>query len=167
MKSFALIILVVMAIAAGCSRPPSLDVAASQVGDVAVLDLSGSRINGILDLSMWQVTDQKFLWDMNLNYFPGGRISYGEIPKGFTTFNGGKNDAVQRFPFSGVPPSPLPAHTDLRIQVTVQYDTMTTAAATSFFYDARTDENGLILSVAPTRDLGSLQIPARPKQNEK
>jgi hypothetical protein len=165
MKTGSLIFVILIAITAGCGRRPSFDLAASHVGGSTVFEFSGSRINGILDLSVWQVSDRKFLWDMNLNYFVGGRLAYGEIPKGFSTFNGGTNDAVQRFPFSGTPPIPLPADTDLRIQVTVQYDTLTTASATSFFYDARTDENGRVISLAPTQNLGSLQIPERPKTN--
>lgn len=143
----------------GCASRPVMELRAAEQSGNQIFEFSKSNLNGLLDIRIWRVEDKSVLWDVNLNYYDGERLAYGEIPKGFTTFNGNKNDAKQRFPLRGAAPDPLPAGAKLRMQVTVQYDTFMTAAATAFFYDIKTDSTGKIVILRPASTIQPADMP--------
>lgn len=149
-------------VAIGCSfGPPNITVTVNNEHGKNVFVFQHQNHNGLVGLSIWTVPDDALLWDINLRYFSGERLIYGEVPKGFTSVFGNQENAIQRFPTSGQTPAPLPANARLRMELSIQYDTSTSASGRSFFYDVVTDGIGNIVLLEPIQDLSSLTVPKR------
>ena len=59
--------------------------------------------NGLLSVTITDISVHKVVWDINLAYFCSANLNYGEVPQEFETFNGAVNSARQRFPETGSP----------------------------------------------------------------
>ena len=92
-------------------------------------DIDHGGTKGYLNLVISDVSNSEVIWDINLNYYMGKSLSYGEIPKEFKTSNGVTNSALQNVPKNSMPPSKLiDGHTYKAIS-TWQYDQLSTAMA--------------------------------------
>ncbi|MCH8922322.1 MAG: hypothetical protein IIA67_04115 [Planctomycetes bacterium] len=71
-------------------------------GEVS-FNIDYGRTNGLLHLTITDVSTGEDMWDVKLAYFSGANLKYGEVPKDFETFNGATNSAKQLFPKTGAP----------------------------------------------------------------
>ena len=82
----------------------------------------GFTTNGLLQLIIIDTANSKTIWDIELNYFRGAILKYGEIPKNFET-DGVTNSAEQNFPVTGKPLS-LVEGKIYKLYTDWQYDTI-------------------------------------------
>lgn len=52
----------------------------------------------MLELEVLDKITGEIIWSVNVDYWPGGHVKYGQLPSNFSTYNGGVNSAVQEFP---------------------------------------------------------------------
>lgn len=77
---------------------------------------------GLMQLIIWEKDSRSILWYVNLNYYPGGIIKYGEVPKEFTTFNGVKNFATQKYPKNNKLPEQIPFGKEIYVYINYMHD---------------------------------------------
>jgi len=73
-------------------------------GEDIVFYIDYKKTRGLLDLTVTDVSENKVVWDINLSYYYGQELRYGEVPLEFKTNNGVTNRARQKIPEVGVPP---------------------------------------------------------------
>jgi len=86
-----------------------------------IFSLASKRVDGFLNLKVISKAENKQLWDVNLNYFPGGNIQYGVAPNDFVIFNGQKQTAHQVFP-PNLKPDSLQNSSEIDVILTYQYN---------------------------------------------
>jgi hypothetical protein len=77
------VIAVFVAVAlAGCATAPRVlvECARQSSGDILITLQRNDRVHGFLDLRVWDQDADRYLWVVNLNYFPTNRLVYGELP---------------------------------------------------------------------------------------
>lgn len=151
-KSFALIgpsiIFGVIAIL-GCSMKPQIFLETKGQGADTGFQIRAEGINGLLDLRIWEEETKTVIWQVNLNYFNGSHLGYGEVPGEFKTFNGATGSAKQLFPNAAEHPSRLPAGKSFIAALIGQYDTVGGASVRVFYFRFSTDAEGQILKIVP------------------
>jgi hypothetical protein len=157
--------LVVLSIlVAGCSRDPTVTLSVSEEKGRTVFHLPTRHANGLLGVQVWQPDTGTLLWEMNLAYFRGARLIYGEIPRDFVTFNGGKNSAQQMFPRDDQPPLPFPPDARLLVAIELQYDAFMAASVRTRYFELKTDREGRILSVVARESIKPDAFPGHPEE---
>ncbi len=104
------------------------------------------NVNGLLQLIVWEEGAKDILWDVNLNYYTGDTLKYGEIPIQFITFNGVKNSAKQNYPINNIAPIAVPVGSIIYVYISYQYDTFISPASSSHVYSLQVGENGIIVN---------------------
>jgi hypothetical protein len=156
-QSLHLVVLVVLL--GGCSRQPTLSFSTSEEKGQTALHFAAQRLNGLLGIRIWRADTKDLLWAANLNYYKEPRLIYGEIPRDFATFNGGKNSAQQAFPSDSKPALAFPSDTRLLVAIDLQYDTFMTASTTVRYFEIKTDRNSRISSVTPLESIAPDEFP--------
>jgi hypothetical protein len=155
---------------------PSASLTLTEKAGILRFDITTHHVNGILGLRVWnfdqahtealariarheddreyEYVSNEYLWDVNLDYYQGPHLDYGEVPQDFATFNGGRNSAKQNFPKDGAKPHPLPPSTRIRMAIDLQYDTWAAASVTTRYFDLLTDREGHVTKIMPTPKLG-------------
>lgn len=98
-------------------------------------------INGLLSMRVLRYDPGELLWHMNLNYFRGHRLRYGEIPDVWP------NIARQEFPKDGEEPKPLAPDSKFLVTIECQHDVFIAPSVTSVLFILRTDKTGRVVSV--------------------
>lgn len=159
MRHAVILAIILVSLLTGCTPRRNVSLAVRQTGSHTVLDVSTEGVNGLLGLSIWQADTRELLWKVNLDYFRGKQLVYGEVPAGFTTINGGENSAEQTFPAKGLSPPPLPSKRKIYVAIEAQYDEFMAASVRVFYFELSTDANGQVLSVLPLKGMKSEDFP--------
>ena len=116
---------------AGCAKP---QVSFTPVPSDDGIEFHTALINanGLLHITVWEKESRKTLWDVNLNYFPGPVLQYGQVPPTFLAFNGVRNFAKQTYPPDGVP-SDIPIEKVICVCLEYQYDRFVPSCASQFY----------------------------------
>ena len=77
--------LILVAVLMGCAMKRIIVLEAKQHGTEISFDIRANRINGLLDMRIWQMDTKEVIWQINLNSYNGARLNYGEVPVGFKT----------------------------------------------------------------------------------
>jgi hypothetical protein len=104
--------------------PPDVALSAARKGDRLVFTLGLKRANGLLGFRIVDPQSSQVYWNVDLNYYPGPILVYGEVPSSFEDRNGNVQSAV-----GGRKPSELPRGKELRVCVNYQYDNYTGACS--------------------------------------
>lgn len=88
-----------------------------------ILALDRDRANGFLGLRMEEEATGEMLWHVNLHYFPGGEVTYGEAPQDFRTWNNNPRSAQDVVPAQALPTTPI------LVSLSYQYDVPPATAA--------------------------------------
>ncbi len=112
---------------AGCGSP-QVSFAPKIEPEGIAFHIALQNANGFLRMMLWEKDTRKTLWDINLNYYSGPVLKYGEVPARFTTYNGGRNSAKQNYP-KIVVPRPIPVGKDILVYLDYQYDGFFEASA--------------------------------------
>jgi hypothetical protein len=151
-----ILLVIPLLLLAACS--PSIEIAVIESEKEQVFEFDIENAMGLGQLGIWDPEDKEWLWQVQLNYFRDHKLSYGEIPKGFTTQNGGINNARQIYPKKDVKPKELPPNKNLLMSVTMLYDFIGRSSTTRFFR-LQTDSTGKIDSIDHTTSLGTHEFP--------
>jgi hypothetical protein len=114
-------------------KDPGVELRASLEDGRLIFDLRPRDANGLLDVLVFDKETGRPFWWLNLNYHPGGRVTYGSTPSGFTTLNGTTPRARREFPVEEAPKE-LPREREIVVQVGYQYDRWIGASAGSVQY---------------------------------
>jgi len=153
--------LLLAVVSAGCSPSPRLSLNARQEDGSTTFEFSTRGINGLLGLRVWKADTKELLWDVNLSYYRGPRLRYGDLPRDFETFNGQKDSATQAFPAKREKPRPLPANSKLYVSVDCQYDSFMAASSQTFLFSITTDTNGRVLAASRVDSLSPDDFPKK------
>ena len=156
-----IIVLTLSVSVAGCSMAPAISMTAKQRGSDVDFEFGTRGINGLLEFRVWRADTRELLWDVNLNYYGGARLTYGDIPKDFTTTNGNQQSATQIFPADGAKPKRLPASGKVFMEVQCQYDALDAPSTRSFDFAVTTGPDGHVLTTLPIDDLPTTDRPHR------
>jgi hypothetical protein len=151
---------------AGCGKP-HVTFLPQKTQSGLEFHLNLKNVNGLLRTTFWEGENQKTLWDVNLNYFPGPILKYGELPADFTTFNGDTDSARQDHPKT-LGALPIPAETIVYVQVGYQYDEFISACASDKIYAFQLTKDGSVINMGEQVRLPEGQyadIWKRPQQN--
>jgi hypothetical protein len=159
LRIISIVVLVSVAVAFIWMLPPHCSTTARQRGSDTEFDIATRGINGLLGLRIWRADTRETLWDVNLNYYPGPKLAYGEVPADFETFNGAQNSARQNFPPDDQKPMTLPINSQLFVEVDCQYDHFISAACRCFYFLISTDEHGNLSEVQPVNCLTPSEYP--------
>jgi hypothetical protein len=146
---------------AGCSMAPAISMTAKQRGSDVDFEFGTRGINGLLEFRVWRADTRELLWDVDLNYYGGARLTYGDIPKDFTTTNGNQQSATQIFPADEAKPKKLPASGKVLVEVECQYDDFAAACSRRFDFAVTTGSDGRVLTTVPIDDLPTTDRPQR------
>ncbi len=135
-SAFAIVLLLIKQFAIPTGK---IDAVASEHGIDFNVDYG--RTNGLLRLQIFEQDPRSLIWDVNLHYFHEPKLSYGEVPQGFITFNGSTNSAAQVFPANGAPEK-LRSGEEYVLKTDWQYDRLGTAQIKSQEHCFRTPSNG-------------------------
>ena len=102
-------------------REVVLNVSQRQDGSIDFL-FDYKNIGGLLHMRIWEKDSHTLLWEINLNYYAGDKLKYGEVPSGFLTFNGVRNYARQEYPLNNKPPEAIPVDEEIYVIINYQYD---------------------------------------------
>jgi hypothetical protein len=138
-----------------CAIVRSASVSVQQQDSTVDFQFQTRSFNGLGGLRVWRADTKEVFWDVNLNYYNEKHLKYGDIPKGFRTFNGNSNSATQNFPALGHQPSPLPSNAKFILELTCLYDTMFSPAFRAYYFSFTTNEKGIVSKIIPVD-----QIPA-------
>ena len=141
--------------------PRKVSLSARQNEGRTEFEISTRRINGLLHLSLWRAGSRELLWSVNLSYYHGPRLLYGDVPKGFSSFNGAPQNAKQSFPADGTKPSPLPPDSTLFMSLIYQYDSFLHPMTSTIIFSLTTNALGEVISVAPVQHLTSDDYPPK------
>ncbi len=103
------------------------------------------RINSLRKVRFWEGsrhwtgTSKKFLWDVDLHNYSGSDITYGQVPRAFTTAGGRVRSAVQV-----AIAKPIPHGQPIYMQLEYQYDRFLSACVRSATYSFELSKNGKI-----------------------
>ena len=114
-------------------REVVLNVSQRQDGGVDFL-FDYKNVNGLLHMQIWGKESRAILWDVNLNYYAGDKLKYGEVPSEFLTFNGVENYARQRYPLNNKAPEAIPLDKEIYIRLEYQYDEFISPCVASLCY---------------------------------
>jgi hypothetical protein len=118
--------------------------------------------NGLQGLTIWNAETREPLWDVSLNNFSGGTITYGMIPKGFKGLNGQIRDAVQTFPLEKKTPRPLPVKSRFYLVIDWQHDGFFGPGTSRFYFTFSTDEHGAISNILSIEHIEQSEFPNTP-----
>lgn len=163
MKQLILSIVLLMLVG-GCSRDPTVTLSVSEEKGRTVFHLPTRHANGLLGIKIWQPDTRTQLWELDLAYFRGARLTYGEIPRDFVTSNGGKNSAQQMFPRGDQPPLPFPPDTRLLVAIELQYDAFMAASVRARYFELKTDREGRVFSVVARESIKPDAFPEPPEE---
>ena len=151
MKIYTILILATLLLT-GCGVP-QVSFKPQKKADGIQFHIGLKNANGLLRLKLWEKDTRKTLWDINLNYYPGPILKYGDVPSNFTTFNGAGNSAKQNYPADAAP-APIPVGKDICVCIDYQYDASMAACTSSKCYAFRLEPDGTIV------DLGEQPFPS-------
>ena len=153
MRALLPIVILSLLSLAGCTVHPKATLSVQQTATNLHFDISTAHVNGLLELRVWQADTKDLLWDVDLHYYPGPRITYGIVPRDFKTFSGSTSSAKQKFPALRETPRSFIPGTQYRAAVLCQYDSMMSACVREFYFAFATDADGRILSVSPLESI--------------
>lgn len=104
-------------------------------------------MNGLTRLRLWRTDTKEVLWEVSLNYYRGSHLRYGDIPKGFRSFNGNLRDAKQIYPVGKQRPLALPRSTAFMVELDYQYDDFLAPSTGDAYFSFATDGKGAISKV--------------------
>jgi len=143
----------------GCMVHPKTTLSVQQTTTNLHFDISTAHVNGLLGLRVWQADTKDLLWDVDLHYYRGPRITYGVLPSDFKTFAGLTGSAKQKFPADSERPRSFAPSTQYRAAVLCQYDSMMSASVREFYFAFATDADGRVLSVSPVESIPPEDFP--------
>lgn len=133
----------------GCSVAPKLSVVAHQRGSDLDFSIQTEGIRGLGEVWLWTEDTKQVLWRVNLNYYQGSQLKYGELPAKFKSPNGAMNNAEQIAPANGEKPNQLPPGKNFYLAITGQYDTRMAASEKTFYFTFSTDSEGRMSAIVP------------------
>ena len=143
MKLSAILLVLVMHLLSSCSSPQLIVKPISSNKETA-FEVSTKNINGLLDIHFWEGRylwtgkPDNSLWRASLDYYPGPTITYGLVPRDFTTLNGNNGSGRSK---SGEA-KPLPRNTKIYMEIGYQYDEFISASAGSKAFSFKLNKNG-------------------------
>ena len=112
-----------------------------------VFDINYKDTNGLSSLYLYEFKTKKTCWVVRLNYYYKSKLLYGDVPQGFTTYNGVINNAKQVLPEKSVLPSNLLEGKIYKIQAIWQYDKYISAmSGSTIIYFTIKNESVALLS---------------------
>lgn len=133
----------------GCSVTPKASVVAHQQGTDIDFNIQTKGIRGLGEVWLWIEDTKQVLWRVNLNYYQGPQLKYGELPIKFKQPNGAINSAEQIVPANDEKPNQLPPGKTFFLAVTGQYDTPMAASEKTFYFSFSTDSGGRMSAIVP------------------
>ena len=133
----------------GCSVTPKVSVVAHQQGADLNFSIQTEGIRGLIEAWFWEENTKQVLWRVNLNYYQGSQLKYGELPIKFKQPNGAINSAEQIVPANGEKPDQLPPGKSFYLAITGQYDTLMAASGKTFYFSFSTDSEGRMSAIVP------------------
>lgn len=127
-----------------------------------------NNVNGLLSLMIWEKDTRSLLWEIDLNYYQGSILKYGEIPSGYSTFNNApERSAMQKFPADLLPPRTIPTEKDIWVCIDYQYDSFLSACSSSKYFSFRLNTDGTLTNIGEQAPPALDQLPVAPNQNSK
>jgi hypothetical protein len=148
-----------LCLAAGCVNSVKLTVEAANQDGVPTFNVKRRGGNGLLYLKIWNADTRRPLWGVSLNYFPGGVVTYGKVPKSFRIFNGETRNAVQEFPVESEEPVPLSINSRFYLSFVYQYDRIYAPSTGRAYFTFVTDHQGRISKIVPVERLTESEPP--------
>jgi hypothetical protein len=133
----------------GCNNSHEVMVTATNEKSKLAFDFDYRNIGGLLKVKLWQCEPQVLIWELDLNYFVGPRLVYGETPLGFTTKNGALADANQVVPPLGTLLPPILEGHKFWLQIVYQYDAAFSANADVVYYLVEVGSGGSRVLLTP------------------
>ncbi len=127
-----IITIFILLVLQGCGEP-QVEIIPIKDGNDIEFQFKHKNINGLIHLTLWEKDTRKTLWDINLRYYSGDILKYGEVPKNFIKFNERKDSALQYFPKDNEPPIKIPIEKTIYVYLQFQYDTFISSNAGSKF----------------------------------
>lgn len=137
------IISVTLILLVGCSPTPEVSFKPEVAPDGLQFELGSKNVNGFSKALFWEKDSGKMLWDVDLKYFPGPTLKYGELPSGFTTFGGNRGSAEQRYPQDAAA-VPIPMNKVIYVRLGYQYDHFVGASSGTSHFAFQLDNDGTI-----------------------
>lgn len=105
-------------------------------------EISSKGCNNLSHLTVWERGAITPLWDINLRYFTGSEIKYGELP----TKPANQYFIPQRYPLDGSP-APIPVGKDILVKIDYQYDEMLAPSTGHRIFGFKLEADGSISDV--------------------
>jgi hypothetical protein len=121
-------------------------------------------VNGVISIRLWRADTKELLWHVNLNSYQGSRLMYGEVPRYFTTFNGGRISAQQIYPAKDGKPKRFPGESRIFVMIEIQYDTFIAASAGALNFVLTPDTRGEVTAVSPIGSIDPDDFPDTEKE---
>lgn len=142
------------AAAAVGSEQPKVSVSTQQGDNSFDFEFSTQGITGLGGLRVWQADTRELLWDIDLYYYKEPRLTYGDVPTNYQTFNGVRLDAHQHYPIYGERPRSLVAGKRYFVSIECLHGTLLKAEATpQFFFSFSTSPDGRVLAASPVEGM--------------
>jgi hypothetical protein len=139
---------------AGCSTPRvSVECVSQPPSDIVISLQKNRRVNGFLSLRVWQQNADRYLWVVNLNYFPTNRLLYGVLPE-----RGPYHYTVQTYPTPPEKPSSPRLGTPFFVATEFQFDSAwpRAACAADAVFKFRIEKDGTITSLGTVKYAGDV-----------
>ena len=105
----------------GCGSPELTFTPGIEANGHVAFRLGLENADGFLRMMLWEKKSRRTLWDINLNYYRGPVLKYGEIPSRFVTYRGSRHSAWQKYPKTGLP-QPIPTGKDILVYIDYTYE---------------------------------------------
>jgi hypothetical protein len=125
-----------------CALMRNASMTVTQQGKDIDFHLRTRGFHGLSSFRICRTDTEEELWCVNLNYFRGEHLTYGEVPENFRTFNGGLNNARQEYPSAARKPAPLPPSAMFLVELHCSYDAMFGPSFQSYTFLFATDATG-------------------------
>ena len=142
-----------------CALMRNASMTVTQQGKDTDFHLRTRGFRGLSSFRIWRTDTKEELWYVNLNYFRGEHLTYGEVPKSFRTFNGNLNNARQEYPPDARKPAPLPPTATFMVELNCTYDAMFGPAGQSAFFLFATDATGGVSRVTRPERITADDLP--------
>jgi hypothetical protein len=136
--------LIIVSYAVSCSRSPELQLQVGRDQNGIYFDIQkNSVIRGLLSLTV-ETAQGDEVWSVDMNYYSGSSVRYGEVPRNIENPEGRRN-AEQEFPKYRKLPNPLEKGESYVVKIACQYDSsIGVPSVARFRFTVDIDEKGNI-----------------------
>lgn len=110
-----------------------LNVSQRQDGGIDFL-FDYKKVNGLYGMRVWEKDSRTLLWGIEVHYFKGDKIKYGEVPSEFLGPGGVPNSTRQVYPLDNQIPKAIPLDKEIYVSIDYQYDHLISACIGRDFY---------------------------------